>query len=461
MHQALWRENCGGSEEGALSAESHTADVTTLVVELDTCVERPVLVFGSLPPAGRDLDLLARPGEAEALGVVLASLGFESNGHQWARFRDGEADLVEVVPIEAWHLAATEVDALFETGRPLPGTRSFVRPAPPQAALILARRFVRGRARQLDRKTRERIESLTVEDPEVWEKAARRAGEWGADAALSCLRQAYSERTTVSRIARARALNEILAASGRPPVRAQVRAWASLLPRPRRGSLVTLSGLDGAGKSSQAAALYRALDTLGYRPVREWAPLGGTRPALAVVSLGRPLLRRVMGSTSAATPPRLGIGHANGDTPRDRGKSEVLRAVWVAFLVGLNAAAHVRAKIRHAGKGRTMIFDRYVLDSAVQLQHNYGDTALVRGCIRLLRLLSPKATRAYLLDVSPETARKRKEDLWSTNQLGQRARLYSDWHESFEVVRLDGERPPEVLADEIARDVWRTLGKPR
>jgi thymidylate kinase len=443
----------------AISAEGDRADVAAVVVELDKCLRRPVLVFGSLPPAGRDLDLLARWSEAEALAIGLASLGFESKGHQWARFRNGEADVVEVVPTAAWQLPPEEVGALFETGAPLPGTRAFLRPAPPHAALILARKFVRARARQLDRKTREQIESLTAEDPDVWERAAERAHEWGAQAALRCLWRAYSERSTVSRAARVRAVKEVLIASGRGPVRAHLRAWASLLPRPRRGALVTLSGLDGAGKSSQAAALHRALDTLGYRPVREWAPLGGTRSAMAVVSLGRPLLRRAMGSADRT--PRLGIGQANGDEPRGKGRSEALRAVWVTILVSLNAAAHVRAKLRHAGKGRTMIFDRYVLDSAVQLQHNYGDTGLVRLCIRLLKVLSPKATRAYLLDVSPETARGRKEDLWSTTQLGDRARLYRDWHQRFGVVRLDGERPPEVLADEIARDVWRSLGKSR
>jgi thymidylate kinase len=217
-------------------------------------------------------------------------------------------------------------------------------------------------------------------------------------------------------------------------------------------TLVTLSGLDGAGKSSQAAALHRALDRLGYRPVQEWAPLGGTPAALAVVSLGRPLLRRAMGKT-----PRLGIGHGSGDTA-DR--SQGLRALWVAILASLNAAAHLRARLRHTGRGRTLIFDRYVLDSAVQLQHNYGDTGLVRVCIRLLRMLSPKATRAYFLDVSPETARGRKEDLWSTTELGRRARLYRDWHQAFDAIRLDGERPREVLADEIARDVWRSLKSP-
>jgi thymidylate kinase len=440
--------------------QTDRADVAPLIVELDESVRRPVVVFGSLPPEGRDLDLLARPTEGDALASRLASFGFECKGRQWARFRHGEADVVEVVPVAAWHLPQTEIDVLFKTGTALPGTSRLMRPAPHFAVLILARKFVRGRARKVDRKTRKRIESLIFEDPDVWARAAERAHLWGARTALKCLWQAYSRGTTISRVARARAVNEIVASSGSGQVRSQFRAWAGLLPRPRRGELVTLSGLDGAGKSSQAAALHRALDVLGYRPAREWAPLGGTPSAMAVVALARPLLRGAMRATSAERTPRLGIGRADGDAPDARGTSKALRALWVTVLVSLNAAAHIRATIRHAGRGRTMIFDRYVLDSAVQLHHNYGDTALVRLSIRLLKALSPKPTRGYLLDVTPETARGRKEDLWNTAQLGQRARLYRDWHQSFGVVRLDGEQPPEALADAIARDVWRSLRKP-
>ena len=391
----------------------------------------------------------------------LVSLGFERKDDQWARFRNGHAAVVDLVPVENWHLPPAEVVALFEHSVPLTRLQAFARPAPAHAVLILARKFVRTRRRRLNPKLRNRLDSLALEDPELWERAADRARRWGAEAALRCLLAAYSDDATMSSFARSLAVAEILTASGRHPVRAHLRAWASLFPRPRGGALVTFSGVDGAGKSSQVAALERALQTLGCHVVPEWAPLGGTPSAMAIVAFGRPLLRRATGATQVDRSPRLGIGHLEGNASSSTRRSQaVLRGVWVATLVGLNAAAHLRAKLRHLGRGRTVIFDRYVLDSAVQLQHNYGDTRLVRLCISLLKGVSPKATRAYLLDVRPETARGRKADLWNIDQLGRRAALYRDWHERFGVVRLDGEGPPEVLAEEIARDVWRSLGSP-
>src|SRR5215211_4158774 len=240
------------------------AGVATLIAELDDCVQQPVLVFGSLPPEGRDLDVVARPPETRALERRLELLGFESKGFQWARFRNGETDVVDLVPVETWRLPGNEAEALLTSGTPLPRVRWLARPAPPYALLILARKFIRARTRKLDGKARARIDSLVREDPDVWMSAAERAKAWGAEAALSCLRHAYSEQTTISRVAHARAITELArAATGKVPIRAHLRPWTSLLPRPRRSALVTLSGLDGAGKSSQAAALQRALDALG------------------------------------------------------------------------------------------------------------------------------------------------------------------------------------------------------
>jgi thymidylate kinase len=451
---------CRFGMTAAISSQSESAELAPLLAELDGCVRDRVLVFGSLPPAARDLDLLARPGEREALATQLGSLGFERKDDQWVRFRKAHTAVVDLAPVDAWHLPPEEVRALFGKALPLPGLNAFVRPAPAHALLILARKFVRARERSLNPKLRNRLESVAIEDPGVWEAAADRAGHWGAESALACLSAAYSDAAKISVFTQSRAVAEIMRASGRGPARAHFQAWASRFPRPRRSTLVTFSGLDGAGKSSQVGALERALHTVGCQVVPEWAPLGGTPSAMAIVAFGRPLLRRATGATEVDRSPRLGIGHLEGNVSSSTKRSQaVLRGVWVTTLVGLNAAAHLRAKLRHLGRGRTVIFDRYVLDSAVQLQHNYGDTRLVRLCMGLLKGLSPKATRGYFLDVRPETARGRKADLWSIDQLGRRAALYRDWHERFEVVRLDGERPPEVLAEEIARDVWRSLRK--
>ena len=47
---------------------------------IDRLVGAPVLVFGSPPPGGRDLDLLARPDEERVLAEWLAGQGFLERG---------------------------------------------------------------------------------------------------------------------------------------------------------------------------------------------------------------------------------------------------------------------------------------------------------------------------------------------------------------------------------------------
>src|SRR5439155_25720630 len=66
--------------------------------------------------------------------------------------------------------------------------------------------------------------------------------------------------------------------------------------RPRRGTVITLSGLDGAGKSSQAAALCETLDRLGYDVETAWTRINWDD---LIWRIGPPLKRR------AALPFRL------------------------------------------------------------------------------------------------------------------------------------------------------------
>ena len=104
-------------------------------------VDGRVVVAGSLPPFGADLDLLVRPAQAEALAAGLAAAGFERRGRVWARFADCEAEVVELAPVAALRLPADEVERLFEEATPLEALGRVCRPAPHHAILILSGRI--------------------------------------------------------------------------------------------------------------------------------------------------------------------------------------------------------------------------------------------------------------------------------------------------------------------------------
>ena len=79
----------------------------SVVDTADSLASGPVLVFGSLPPEGRDLDLLVRPAEERALAEGLGREGFVRDGRLFARFRDCSAEVVELVPAADWRLPAS------------------------------------------------------------------------------------------------------------------------------------------------------------------------------------------------------------------------------------------------------------------------------------------------------------------------------------------------------------------
>jgi hypothetical protein len=95
------------------TAETSRSPIPGLAKDLDEGIDGRVLVFGSLPPQGRDLDLLARPDQFSKLEMLLRGEGFIPRGQRWARFAGPDVALVELVPAERWQLPARELAALF------------------------------------------------------------------------------------------------------------------------------------------------------------------------------------------------------------------------------------------------------------------------------------------------------------------------------------------------------------
>src|SRR5438045_1055885 len=118
-----------------------------LAESIDRILRAPVLVFGSLPPAGRDLDLLAGSNEQEVLAAWLEREGFLERGGEWVRFHDCGVESLDLVPVSAWGLLGAETSELFGEALPIPGFERLVRPAPRHMLLIKARRLAEGNGR--------------------------------------------------------------------------------------------------------------------------------------------------------------------------------------------------------------------------------------------------------------------------------------------------------------------------
>ena len=390
---------------------------------VDSAVRDRVLVFGSLPPQGRDLDLLVRSPERDALVRALTGAGFLQRRNVWALFEGASVESVELIQATDWTLPSEELEALYEDARPIDGFQHLVCPAPHHALLIAARRFAREGG--LATKVRARIDAALDDDGSAWTTGAARARAWRAERPLVELRRSYE------------------APDGDPPgPRAAPAAW--LRAHVRRPTVVALSGLDGAGKSTQARALESTLERLGFEVSVFWTRLSYD-PVLDVV----------------ATPVKAafrGRGSEEGEAEqRPHQRSELLTQAWTGVVALANVSTLRRAARKLAGRGRVVIFDRGPLDSVVQLRHKYGEQRKFTLQIGLIRALTPRATASFFLDVEPASALARKPDDFDLDELTAQARLYRIEAPRLGVVRLDGERPHEELSEEIARRVWGAL----
>ncbi len=374
---------------------------------IDAAVSGRVLVTGSLPPEGRDLDICTTAAERDAAGAALLAHGFVLRGHTWARFE----------PLELVDLESLEDESMLARGTPLPGCVRVCRPDPADSLRLLAGAYVRDG--QLTASRRDRADV----SPEVWAEARSR----GSSSALT-------------------ALSEALRAPDPKP--ALPRRLGGRVRRMREAGVITLSGVDGSGKSTQAEQLRQALTTAGFDTVIEWNRLSHDRWLDAIA---RPVKRLTGRGSSATTAPTEPTGGSASGTPRGA------RGLWVVVVALANALAHNRSVRRHLLAGRVVICDRYTLDSVVQLRSDYPPGLGNRLGVAVVRALSPRPLASFYLAVPPEVATSRKAWEGSDARLLRHARGYETECERLGVRRVDATQAVATVAAEIARETWRRI----
>jgi thymidylate kinase len=443
-----------------------------LASTINDCVRDRVIVFGSLPPHGGDIDLLARTPELTAIARSLANRGFLQHGVKWAQFNGFATLSVDLVPAEMWGLAPAEIHALFAEAAPLEEFGSLAVPSPHHQILIAARRAA-GAGGTLDDRSRARVAQALARDPTAWSRAEPRASLWNATAAMRLLKTLMSGLDGDQRSVMA-AQFEFARSIAKTP--GGWRRLASRGLRSRRPALISFSGLDGAGKSFQAKALQESLTQLGVETCVVWPParnaLFQLPPRIKGVLLRG--LERVGRAgheftTDDAEMPRrsepadsgaiLASGVVDGPEP-DFPDLPGQRPLVLHLLATVVAMVQVLSLRARAGTGsrrpRVVIFDRYTLDAIVYVRHRWGQGHPLRWQCWLIRALARRPRRAYLLEVAPAVAYARKQDFPLENLRG-RANIYREHWQGLGITRLDGERPPAELCEEIARDVWSLL----
>lgn len=168
--------------------------------------------------------------------------------------------------------------------------------------------------------------------------------------------------------------------------------------RMRLPRLISFSGMDGAGKSTQIESLSAAMRQAGvpFRIVRFWDEVA------ALVRFRETASISVFKSDAGVGMPGAPVNR------RDKNVRSWYMACVRLFLYTLDAFS-LRGLVAKASRSdsEVVIFDRYIYDELANL--NLKNTA-IRIYIRLILALVPKPDVSYLLDADPVQARARKPE---------------------------------------------------
>lgn len=165
-----------------------------------------------------------------------------------------------------------------------------------------------------------------------------------------------------------------------------------------RQKLVSFSGIDGAGKSTQIAALCEHLQQEGvpFRLIAFWDEIATLKP------IREGLSHTLFGGDKGVGTPDRPVNR------RDKNIQSWYMTVFrlcLYFLDTLSLRAAVAAARR--SNAEIVIFDRYLYDQLANLPIG---SWLARAYARLLLRLAPQPDVIYLLDADPVEARRRKPE---------------------------------------------------
>ena len=162
--------------------------------------------------------------------------------------------------------------------------------------------------------------------------------------------------------------------------------------------LVSFSGMDGAGKSTQIDAFCAELKSAGmrYRVVRFWDEVAGLRGFREAVSLG------IFKSEA-------GVGSPGAPVSRRDKNVRSWYMTWVRICLYTVDTLSLRAVIRKASRSdrEVLIFDRYIYDEFANL---HLDNPVIRAYVRVMLRFVPRPDIIYFLDADPVQARARKPE---------------------------------------------------
>ena len=221
---------------------------------------------------------------------------------------------------------------------------------------------------------------------------------------------------------------------------------------------VSFSGVDGAGKSTQAALLVEGLQRAGVPATAVWARVGYSGSRLLSGAAG--LAQRILPARHHSAQRERAAGTAaSNSTPLTR--RGIVGWSW-ALATTIDYLRILRLGVWRSS-ARVVVFDRGLPDALVGLDEEFGGTVDLRLHRSLMRRWGPRADVVVYLQLSGRSAYERKEDSFAADVLEAHARGYERLLPTLGgiVVALDAQRPREELAHKVLLRLAEALGEAR
>jgi thymidylate kinase len=211
--------------------------------------------------------------------------------------------------------------------------------------------------------------------------------------------------------------------------------------------LICFTGIDGSGKTTQAKLVDHWLASLGFRSIYIWSRGEVQTIRNILLFLGR----KALGTSSR----EINNNITNYQIYQTR-KSKLMRHpfvrwIWSAMtcvehIIQINA--DIQRKIR---AGWIVVCDRYMWDSNIDLAVlNNKDPAWLSGQLNIfLSRFIPKPTITFFIDIPPEEALQRKDDIPSYEYVMRRTEFYRYLAMRNSFIVIDGREDALMIQDKI------------
>jgi len=223
--------------------------------------------------------------------------------------------------------------------------------------------------------------------------------------------------------------------------------------------LVTFSGVDGSGKTTQIRSLIKALNVCELKTKYFWYRYGSSKFTAFFIKIGKFLFSK----RNAQSISDIGYKIQERESYL---QNRLIRLLWSwLILVELSLKYNVGIRLSLL-LGKIVVCDRYILDAVVELGSYYtNNNTDNRVYSKLLRFLNPSPSRAFLLDTSPEIIIDRNHENIPKAHLEKQILLYYKIAKEYNVTIIGADQSEDInnnLVYDILTDYYanfRALGK--